>query len=114
MESAEEEHAVEEVIDRLVRRFPDIPREHVVTVVRETHLELEGNPIRDFVPVLVEHTARKRLREEAKPAPVGMDDVSAATVLSSEPLELDPMEIERRSRERKSGLLFGDLGGGPS
>jgi hypothetical protein len=26
--------------------------------------------------------------------------------------ELDPMEIERRGREREAGFLFGDLGGG--
>jgi hypothetical protein len=114
MDAAEEERAVEDVIDRLAGRFPDVPRDHIVTVVHETHLELQGNPIRDFVPVLVEHAARKRLRREAKPEMVPIDEGSAAVAASDDPLELDPMEVERRSRERKSGFLFGDLGGGPT
>ena len=74
MDDAEEERAVEDVIDRLAGRFPDVPRDHIVTVVHETHLELQGNPIRDFVPVLVEHAAKKRLRREAKPEMVPIDD----------------------------------------
>ena len=114
MDDAEEERAVEDVIDRLAGRFPDVPRDHIVTVVHETHLELRGNPIRDFVPVLVEHTAKKRLRREAKPETVPIDDRSAIVAASDEPLELDPMEVERRSREQRSGFLFGDLGGGPT
>jgi hypothetical protein len=112
MDNAEEERAVEDVIDRLIGRFPDVPREYIVTVVHETHLELEGNPIRDFVPVLVEKQAKKRLRQEANPTPILTDDSAASVGLSDEPLELDPMEIERRSREREGGFLFGDLGGG--
>jgi hypothetical protein len=114
MDDAEEERAVEDVIERLAGRFPDVPRDHIATVVHETHLELEGNPIRDFVPVLVEHAAKKRLRREATPAMVPIDDKPAAVAASDEPLELDPMEVERRSREQRSGFLFGDLGGGPT
>jgi hypothetical protein len=65
MNADEETRAVDEVVERLAARFPDVPRDHVETVVDEEHHELAGNPIRDFVPVLVEHDARERLRREA-------------------------------------------------
>ena len=64
MNTEEETRAVDEVVERLAARFPDVPRDHVQAVVHEEHHELTGNPIRDFVPVLVEHDARERLRSE--------------------------------------------------
>jgi hypothetical protein len=113
MDHAEEVRAVGEVIDRLAGRFPDLPRDHIAAVVEAAHLELEGNPVRDFVPVLVEHTAKKRLKQEAKAAPV-LTDAALSDTVAGDDVELDPMEVERLARERESGFLFGDLGGGPS
>ncbi|SIN92209.1 three-helix bundle dimerization domain-containing protein [Agromyces cerinus] len=116
MDHTEEVRAVGEVIDRLVGRFPDLPRDHIAAVVEAAHLELEGNPVRDFVPVLVEHTAKQRLKQEATAAPVFTDAAlgDARGHDDADAVELDPMEIERQARERESGFLFGDLGGGPS
>lgn len=72
MNESEEEKAVEEVADRLAERFPSVPRYHVEQVVNDVHLALDGHPIRDFVPVLVEHDARKRLRSEGiRPTRIG-------------------------------------------
>lgn len=62
MGPSDEEQAVHAVIDRLAGRFPQLEREDIATVVHEAHHELDGNPIRDFVPVLVEHEARERLQ----------------------------------------------------
>ncbi len=62
MDRSDEARAVDSVIDRLAAHFPDVPRVQVESVVREEHHRLDGNPIRDFVPVLVEHEARDRLR----------------------------------------------------
>jgi hypothetical protein len=64
MNGSDEERAVEQVADRLAVRFPDVPKDRVVDVVSQAHSALDGNPIRDFVPVLVEHDARVRLRAE--------------------------------------------------
>ncbi|WP_235825135.1 three-helix bundle dimerization domain-containing protein [Agromyces badenianii] len=123
MDHTEEGRAVDEVIDRLVDRFPDLPRDHIAAVVQHAHLELEGNAVRDFVPVLVERAAKQQLKQEANavPAPVGeapavgpAGDPQELDPMELDPMELDPMEIERRARERESGFLFGDLGGGPS
>ncbi len=61
-----EEHAVQAVEERLRSRFPDVDPDIVKEVVHGTHAELTG-PVRDFVPVLVEHAARERLAEQPVP-----------------------------------------------
>jgi hypothetical protein len=58
----EEDRAVEQVIDRLAEKFPDAPRLHIVQTVLEQQEALSGNPVRDYVPVLIERAAKNRLR----------------------------------------------------
>ena len=55
----EENIAVEHAADRLAERFPEVDREHI-----EEHDTFEGAPVRDFVPVLVEHDVKQKLAEE--------------------------------------------------
>lgn len=75
----DEDRAVDAVVDRLADRFPSADREHVAEVVDVEHHELDGNPIRDYVPVLVEHDARDRLRAEGnKPVPLATESDDAA------------------------------------
>ena len=66
----DEAHAIEEVIDRLAERFPTLERTHVAEIVTDEWHRLDGGRVRDFIPVLVEHEARERLRGEAVPAPL--------------------------------------------
>jgi len=54
------------MVDRLSKHFPKAPRDHITETVREGYRALSGRPIRDFVPNLVEHGARTRLRREAR------------------------------------------------
>ena len=60
MDRHDEVAALGEVQERLSERFPDLEPDVVEAAVRVAHSELTG-PIRDFVPVLVEHIARDRL-----------------------------------------------------
>lgn len=60
MDCAAESKALAEVQARLEKRFLNLHPELVSAAVRLTHSELDG-PVRDFVPVLVEHAARNRL-----------------------------------------------------
>jgi hypothetical protein len=62
MDQLQEDQAIAKVVDRLADRFPALGRGRVEQVVAETRSLLDGNPIRDYVPVLVERTARDRLR----------------------------------------------------
>ena len=73
----DEAHAIDEVISRLAERFPALAHTHVEEIVREEWRRLDGGRLRDFVPVLVEHEARERLRLEAAPVPL---DAEAETL----------------------------------
>jgi len=53
------------MIDRLSEHFPDTTRAHVAETVQEGFESLSGNPVRSYVPNLVEHEARTQLRREA-------------------------------------------------
>lgn len=68
MDAKQENNAVNDVIRRLEVRYADLPAGRVHTVVTSCHAALAGKPIRDFIPVLVEHAARSQLRAE-RPVP---------------------------------------------
>ena len=63
MTAEEEDRAVAHVIDRLAGRFPDMPRSSVERAVEERRAALAGNPVRYYIPVLIEHGAKELLRE---------------------------------------------------
>lgn len=60
MDRADEMRALSDVRVRLQEHFPQLDADVVEAAVRLAHSELTG-PVRDFVPVLVEHAARDRL-----------------------------------------------------
>ncbi|MRG60165.1 hypothetical protein GE115_09835 [Agromyces sp. CFH 90414] len=108
-----EQHAIQNVVERLDARYPSLGRAHVRAVIDEEVTRLAGNPVREYLPALVEHAADERLRQEADPVAV-VDDSGRAAVVADDGDQLDPMEVERRAREQRAGFLFGDLGGGPA
>jgi len=58
---SDESGALAELVDRLVAQFPEVPSDSVRAIVNASWEEFTGRPIRDFVPVLAERTARHRL-----------------------------------------------------
>ena len=67
----DESVALTHAVDRLSDRFPDVPREDIDRLVQEHSEEYDGAPVRDFVPVLVEHDVKEELREGPSPTPRG-------------------------------------------
>ena len=63
MQTDIEHEGVEKAIDRLAERFPDVPREGIADLVHGEHATLQGRPVRDYVPVLVERAVRAQLRD---------------------------------------------------
>lgn len=49
-----EHRAIDEVVDRIAERFPNVPPEDVRDAVHRHLASYEGAAVRDFVPVLVE------------------------------------------------------------
>jgi hypothetical protein len=58
-----EADALDRVRSRLVEQFPDIGEAEVASAMSAAHAEMTG-PVRDYVPVLVEHAVRKRLTRQ--------------------------------------------------
>jgi hypothetical protein len=61
--AAHESRELNEVVERLRQRFPDVPEERVRLLVDKAHEKFVDNPIRDFVPVFVERSARDELSQ---------------------------------------------------
>jgi hypothetical protein len=64
MNAAEDEPAMDQVVDRLAARFPHVPRIHIAGIVGEEFDALSAGRIKTFIPTLVERGARVRLQSE--------------------------------------------------
>ncbi len=64
MPASTRELTVAQVVALLTRRFPSQPVDHVAETVAREYDALAGNPVRIYVPNLVEHAARSRLAHE--------------------------------------------------
>lgn len=63
MDRAEnEDAAVEHVVEILTAQFPDVPEDVVQETVDDLHASFEGAPVRDYIPVIIEHDAKEQLR----------------------------------------------------
>jgi hypothetical protein len=51
-------------VDRLTSRFPSVPAEVIEATVDEVHASFDEAAVRDFVPIIVEHDVKERLRDE--------------------------------------------------
>jgi len=62
MNRPDEERQIADVVERLDSKFPDVSTREIEIIVAEQVALLDGNPIRDYIPRLVEHGAKDRLR----------------------------------------------------
>lgn len=61
MEHVDENHALEQVTDRLAAQYAPIPRAEIAAIVRREADKLAHAPIRDHLPNLVERAVREVL-----------------------------------------------------
>lgn len=66
MNGPDEKQQIASVVEQLEQRFPAFSTQEIEVIVAEQVALLDGNPIRDYVPRLVEHGARTRLREDLR------------------------------------------------
>ena len=60
----EEDLAVEHAAERLAERYPEVPRQRIDELVERHYEQFDGAPVRDFVPVLIEHDVKQVLKAE--------------------------------------------------
>jgi hypothetical protein len=56
-----EQTVIDQVVGRLTSRYPAISQSTVERVVHDVHARFDGIPLRDYVPLLVERSARSEL-----------------------------------------------------
>ncbi|MFC7622969.1 three-helix bundle dimerization domain-containing protein [Microlunatus sp. GCM10028923] len=61
----DEEQEIDAVLERLRQRFSGIEPDAIESTLRAVHQRFEGNPIRDYVPLLVERAATSELNRSA-------------------------------------------------
>ncbi|GAF45453.1 three-helix bundle dimerization domain-containing protein [Rhodococcus wratislaviensis] len=76
---------IDQVIDRVDTRFPDLPQEGIERVVRSAHEHFATGKVRDFVPLLVERLAREKLQglvpaEPVAPPKAGSEVIGAEMI----------------------------------
>ena len=62
----DDEDTIRQVVDRLQEKNPDVPREHLERIAREEFDAIAGRPVRDYLSILTERAAKKRLKRESK------------------------------------------------
>jgi hypothetical protein len=55
---------IDEVQQRLVRRFSQLPKDRISTTVVQAHARFEHSRVRDFIPLLVERRAGAELAQQ--------------------------------------------------
>ena len=58
----DEKAALEQVTERLGKRFPELAAATIEATVNEVYTSLADAHVRDFLPVLVEREAKKQLK----------------------------------------------------
>jgi hypothetical protein len=56
-----EQTVIDEVVARLTSRYPTISKETVGRIVHDVYARFDGRPLRDYVPLLVERSAKSEL-----------------------------------------------------
>jgi hypothetical protein len=65
--SVAEAAALDRLAEQLALDFPDAAAAEIVRAVREEHGRFAGSSVRDFVPILVERSARRVLGNRPHP-----------------------------------------------
>ncbi|WP_327152128.1 three-helix bundle dimerization domain-containing protein [Nocardia sp. NBC_01329] len=82
---------VEQLIERLISRYPSVPPSEVKVRVRTIHKRFADSRIRAFLPLLVEKAARRE---------IGADIADSAVVSTAAPTEPARRRVRRWSVRR--------------
>ncbi|GAA2989798.1 hypothetical protein JOD63_001786 [Microbacterium terrae] len=62
--SIDEDGSFREIVERLTAKYSEVPADRVAQIVGEVRGEMSTAKVRDFVPVLAEREAKKRIKAE--------------------------------------------------
>lgn len=61
-----DDEVMAQVTEKLSEKNPDVPRDVIDGMVREEYLAIAGRPVRDYLSVLTERAAKRRLKKLGK------------------------------------------------
>ena len=61
-----EREAIDDVTKRLKKKFPDLSGKHIEAIVESEHESFRNAKLRDYIAVLVEHSAKSKLNKETR------------------------------------------------
>lgn len=64
----DDEQTIQQVADALEGKYPDMARADLEEIVREEFGAIAGRPVRDYLSILTERAARKRIKKSISPA----------------------------------------------
>ncbi|MCK0519299.1 three-helix bundle dimerization domain-containing protein [Williamsia sp. DF01-3] len=72
----QEQQQIEQIADKLADKHADVPTEAVAEVVEDAYRKFDGQPIRDFVPLLAERRAEEELGGNPVATPESLEESS--------------------------------------
>lgn len=60
---SKDEELLQQIVERLREKFPGVAQTEVERVARSEFEEYVGRPVRDYLTILVERSAKKKLRK---------------------------------------------------
>jgi len=61
----DDEDTIRQVVDRLQEKLPDLPRDRIEQVARAEFEALSGRPVHDYLSILTERAAKKKLKQKS-------------------------------------------------
>ncbi|WP_285114228.1 three-helix bundle dimerization domain-containing protein [Leifsonia sp. fls2-241-R2A-40a] len=58
-----DEDTIQQIVERLQEKFPDTPRAEIEDIARAEYGQYAGRPVRDYLAILVERSAKKQLKK---------------------------------------------------
>lgn len=65
-EKKTERQAIDDVIKRLTKKYPDVSEKHIEKLVEENYDSFKNARLRDYIAVLVEHGAKSEIQQEKR------------------------------------------------
>ncbi|HEY9311300.1 three-helix bundle dimerization domain-containing protein [Williamsia sp.] len=72
----DEQQHIDLIAEKLIKQHSSLSADDVALVVEEAYHRFDDQPIRDFVPLLVERRAHEKLGDRATATPESLDDFS--------------------------------------
>ena len=63
MTQSSEQRMIEQLLERLISTHPSVPQERVAEVVHAIHAQFDDRPLREYVPLFVERSAKRELSQ---------------------------------------------------